>query len=111
MKRLRLWTRSPSRRASCRSSGVTHRAVLRQQFTISIATAILTEASLGYLGLGVPPPAPTWGSMLATGKAYVETSVWPSVVPGVCIMLTVLGFNLLGDSLRDALDPRTRNRR
>ncbi len=86
-------------------------APIAVQFTISIATAILTEASLGYLGLGVPPPAPTWGSMLATGKAYVETSVWPSVVPGMCIMLTVLGFNLLGDALRDALDPRTRGRR
>lgn len=86
-------------------------APIAVQFTISVATAILTEASLGYLGLGVPPPAPTWGSMLATGKAYVETSIWPSVVPGVCIMITVLGFNLLGDSLRDALDPRSRSRR
>lgn len=85
-------------------------APIAVQFTISVAAAILTEASLGYLGLGVPPPAPTWGAMLATGKTYVETSMWPSVVPGACIMLAVLGFNLLGDALRDALDPRLRSR-
>ena len=85
-------------------------APIAVQFTISVAGAILTEASLGYLGLGVPPPAPTWGSMLSTGKTYWETSVWPSVVPGAFIMLAVLGFNLLGDALRDALDPRLRSR-
>lgn len=85
-------------------------APIAVQFTISLATAILTEASLGYLGLGVPPPTPSWGGMLATGKAYMETSMWPSLVPGLCIMVTVLGFNLLGDALRDSLDPRLRAR-
>lgn len=78
------------------------------QFTISLAYAILAEASLGYLGLGVPPPSASWGSMLSTGKAFIETSIWPSLVPGMCILLTVLGFNLLGDALRDSLDPRLR---
>lgn len=85
-------------------------APIAVQFTISVAGAILTEASLGYLGLGVPPPAPTWGAMLSTGKSYAEQSLWPSVVPGACILLAVLGFNLLGDALRDALDPRLRSR-
>ncbi|MET7424356.1 ABC transporter permease [Dactylosporangium sp. NPDC005555] len=85
-------------------------APIAVQFTTSIAYAILIEASLGYLGLGVQPPAPSWGSMLANGKAFMELSIWPSVVPGVCIMITVLGFNLLGDTLRDVLDPRLRGR-
>ncbi|WP_207782648.1 ABC transporter permease [Phytoactinopolyspora limicola] len=85
-------------------------APIAVQFTISLAYAILVEASLGYLGLGVPPPAPSWGSMLSTGKAFMEISVWPSLVPGICIMITVLGFNLLGDALRDSLDPRLRSR-
>lgn len=85
-------------------------APIAVQFTISIANAILVEASLGYLGLGVPPPTPSWGGMLASGKSFIEVSMWPSVVPGLFIMLTVLGFNLLGDSLRDSLDPRLRLR-
>ncbi|MGB4136069.1 MAG: ABC transporter permease [Microbacterium sp.] len=85
-------------------------APIAVQVTISLAYAILVEASLGYLGLGVQPPAASWGSMLATGKAFVEISIWPSLVPGMCIFLTVLGFNLLGDALRDSLDPRLRSR-
>lgn len=85
-------------------------APIAVQFTISLANAILVEASLGYLGLGVPPPTPSWGAMLASGKAFIELSIWPSVVPGLFIMLTVLGFNLLGDALRDSLDPRLRSR-
>lgn len=85
-------------------------APIAVQFTISIANAILVEASLGYLGLGVPPPTPSWGAMLASGKAYIEVSMWPSLVPGMFIMLAVLGFNLLGDALRDSLDPRLRQR-
>lgn len=83
-------------------------APIMVQFTTSIAVAILVEASLGYLGLGVPPPAPSWGAMLASGKALIELSIWPSVIPGLCIMVAVLGFNLLGDTLRDVLDPRMR---
>ncbi|WP_051090489.1 ABC transporter permease [Micromonospora sp. CNB394] len=85
-------------------------APIAVQFTTSLATAILVEASLGYLGLGVQPPQPSWGSMLSSGKAFMELSIWPSVVPGVCIMIAVLGFNLLGDTLRDVLDPRLRGR-
>lgn len=85
-------------------------APIAVQFTISLANVILVEASLGYLGLGVPPPTPSWGAMLASGKAFIEISIWPSVVPGLFIMLTVLGFNLLGDALRDSLDPRLRSR-
>ncbi|WBC09371.1 ABC transporter permease [Micromonospora sp. WMMA1947] len=85
-------------------------APIAVQFTTSLATAILVEASLGYLGLGVQPPQPSWGSMLSSGKAFMEMSIWPSVVPGVCIMIAVLGFNLLGDTLRDVLDPRLRGR-
>ncbi|MEV0731619.1 ABC transporter permease [Polymorphospora sp. NPDC050346] len=85
-------------------------APIAVQFTTSLAYAILIEASLGYLGLGVQPPQPSWGSMLSSGKAFMEMSMWPSLVPGICIMLTVLGFNLLGDTIRDALDPRLRGR-
>ncbi|MBI3292039.1 MAG: ABC transporter permease [Elusimicrobia bacterium] len=78
------------------------------QFTINLAYAILVEASLSFLGLGVQPPAPTWGGMLSDGKDYIEISPWVSVVPGLAIMFTVLGLNLLGDGMRDALDPRLR---
>ncbi|GII94022.1 ABC transporter permease [Sinosporangium siamense] len=85
-------------------------APIAVQFTTSLAYAILIEASLGYLGLGVQPPQPSWGSMLSSGKAFMELSLWPSLVPGMCIMITVLGFNLLGDTFRDALDPRLRGR-
>jgi peptide/nickel transport system permease protein len=85
-------------------------APIAVQFTTSLAYAILIEASLGYLGLGVQPPQPSWGSMLASGKSFMEMSIWPSVVPGLCIMITVLGFNLLGDTLRDVLDPRLRGK-
>lgn len=86
-------------------------APLVVQFTINIAYAILVESSLSYLGLGVQPPTPSWGSMLSTGKQFVETTLWPTIVPGGAIMLTVLGCNLLGDALRDAADPRLRMRR
>lgn len=80
-------------------------APLIVQASLTVAAAILTEASLSYLGLGNPPPAPSWGNMLATGYGFMETSPWPAVFPGLAIMLAVLGFNLLGDGLRDALDP------
>ena len=79
------------------------------QVSISLAYAILVEASLSYLGLGVQPPDASWGSMLATGKLMVERSIWPSLVPGLFIVFTALGFNLLGDALRDTLDPRMRS--
>lgn len=78
------------------------------QFTVSLAYAILVEASLSFLGLGVQPPTPSWGNMLSTGKPFLEVSPWPSLVPGFALFVTVLGFNLLGDGLRDSLDPRLR---
>jgi peptide/nickel transport system permease protein len=78
------------------------------QTTFSLSTAILTEAALSFLGLGTPPPAPSWGGMLSASRRYVELSAWPAVFPGLAIMILVLGFNLLGDGLRDVLDPRLR---
>ncbi|MGH8706993.1 MAG: ABC transporter permease [Burkholderiales bacterium] len=76
------------------------------QATLTVATAIIAEASLAFLGLGQQPPAPSWGSMLNTAKNYLEQAPWMSFSPGAAIFLVVLGFNLLGDGLRDALDPR-----
>ena len=76
------------------------------QATLAIATAIITEASLSFLGLGQQPPAPSWGSMLNTAKGFLEQAPWMALWPGVAIFLVVLGFNLLGDGLRDALDPK-----
>jgi peptide/nickel transport system permease protein len=79
------------------------------QGTLSIATAILDAAGLGFLGLGAQPPTPEWGAMLADGYKYLTIGAWWVLLfPGAAIMLTVLGFNLLGDGLRDALDPRMR---
>ena len=76
------------------------------QASLMIATAILSEASLSFLGLGVQPPTPSWGSMLNDGKNYLEMAPWMAIFPGMAIFLVVLGFNLLGDAVRDALDPR-----
>ena len=76
------------------------------QATLAIAAAVIAEASLSFLGLGQQPPAPSWGSMLNTAKNYVEHAPWMAVWPGASIFLLVLSFNLLGDGLRDALDPR-----
>ena len=81
-------------------------APLIVQATLAIAAAIIAEASLSFLGLGQQPPAPSWGSMLNTAKNYVENAPWMAVWPGLSIFLLVLSFNLLGDGLRDALDPR-----
>ncbi len=81
-------------------------APLLVQATLTIATSIIAEASLSFLGLGQQPPAPSWGSMLNTAKNFLEQAPWMSLSPGVAIFLVVLGFNLLGDGLRDALDPR-----
>ena len=76
------------------------------QVTLSIAAAILAEASLSFLGLGQQPPDPSWGSMLNTAKNFLAQAPRMAVWPGVAICLVVLGFNLLGDGLRDALDPK-----
>lgn len=76
------------------------------QATLAIASAIITEASLSFLGLGQQPPNPSWGAMLNTAKGFLEQAPWMSIFPGLAIFLIVQGFNLLGDGLRDALDPR-----
>ena len=81
-------------------------APLIVQATLAIAAAIIAEASLSFLGLGQQPPAPSWGSMLNTAKNYVDNAPWMAIWPGLSIFLLVLSFNLLGDGLRDALDPR-----
>ena len=74
--------------------------------TVGMATAIIAEAALSFLGLGVQPPTPSWGTMLNEGRGFLRTAPHISTFPGLAIMLTVLGFNFLGDGLRDALDPR-----
>ena len=78
------------------------------QATLTIATAIIAEASLSFLGLGQQPPAPSWGSMLNAAQRFLTTAPWMAVWPGLAIFITVLSFNLLGDGLRDALDPRAK---
>jgi len=78
--------------------------------SLRVAQAITTEASLSFLGLGVAPPTPTWGSMIADGRVYLRTSPWVAIFPGIMIMLIVMAFNLVGDGLRDLLDPKLRRR-
>lgn len=77
--------------------------------TFAVAAAIIAEASLSFLGLGVGSSQPTWGNMLADGRSYLSTAWWLATIPGLAIMLTVLSINLIGDWLRDALDPQLRN--
>ncbi|BBK39495.1 ABC transporter permease [Allostella sp. ATCC 35155] len=79
--------------------------------TLGMGAAILAEASLSFLGLGIRPPFPSWGSMLSEARDQITTAPWLSVFPGLAIFLTVLGLNLLGDGLRDILDPQSRERR
>lgn len=76
------------------------------QVTIQLGLAILTEAGLSFLGLGMPPPAPTWGRMLSDAQTYLGQAPWLAILPGMAIALAVLGLNMLGDGLRDLLDPR-----
>jgi peptide/nickel transport system permease protein len=78
------------------------------QATLALAAAVIAEASLSFLGLGQQPPQPSWGSMLNTAKNYIDNAPWMAVWPGLSIFVLVLSFNLLGDGLRDALDPRHR---
>lgn len=106
---------------ACRSIGVPNlRTMVRHllpnivsplivQTTLAISTAILNEAALSFLGLGAQPPTPAWGSMLQTGRVYMIRAPWVAIFPGLAIVITVLGFNLLGDGLRDILDPRLRH--
>jgi peptide/nickel transport system permease protein len=103
---------------SARAVGLGHMAIIWRyilpnifppllvQATLTVATAIIAEASLSFLGLGQQPPAPSWGSMLNVAKNFLEQAPWIALWPGIAIFLVVLGFNLLGDGLRDALDPR-----
>ncbi|MBM3303331.1 MAG: ABC transporter permease, partial [Deltaproteobacteria bacterium] len=78
--------------------------------TIGIATAILTESALSFLGLGVPPPDATWGNILSDGKDYIFDAPWLTFIPGVAILIVVLSFNLFGEGLRDVLNPKLRRR-
>ena len=79
------------------------------EVTLRLAYAILIEAGLSFLGLGTPPPAPSWGQMIAENRRFLALSPWATIAPGLAIVVIVLGFNLLGDGLRDALDPRLRS--
>ena len=99
--------RSATRRGASRS-GTCCRTSCRRcivQATLAIAAAVIAEASLSFLGLGQQPPAPSWGSMLNTAKNYIDNAPWMAIWPGLSIFLLVLSFNLVGDGLRDALDP------
>ncbi|MGQ0569252.1 MAG: ABC transporter permease [Armatimonadota bacterium] len=78
------------------------------QISLSLSLAILSESALSFLGLGTQPPTPSWGNMLSEGRQFLELAPWNAVFPGLAIMVVVLGFNLLGDGLRDLLDPRLR---
>jgi peptide/nickel transport system permease protein len=78
--------------------------------TLYLSSAILSEAALSFLGLGTQPPEPTWGGMLNIARTYMEISPWMAIFPGLAIAILVLGFNFLGDGLRDILDPRLRER-
>lgn len=80
------------------------------QTSLSLAFAILAEAALSFFGLGTQPPDPSWGRMLAEGRSFLHQAPWMGIFPGLAIMVSVLGFNLLGDGLRDVLDPRFRGR-
>ena len=81
-------------------------APLIVEISLSLAFAILAEAALSFFGLGTQPPDPSWGRMLSEGRAYFQQSIWVALFPGLAIMLAVMGFNFLGDGLRDALDPK-----
>lgn len=104
---------SAARLAGCSTSYILARHILPNALapilitaTLGIAGAILVESSLSFLGLGVQPPTPSWGNMLMDGKIAIETAPWLSIYPGLAILVTVLGYNLLGESLRDIFDPR-----
>jgi len=103
---------------AARAMGMTNRRILFRhilpnswtpimvQGTLGFATAVIEAAALGFLGLGAQPPQPEWGTMLADARGFIQLAPWTMFFPGLAIMLTVLGFNLLGDGLRDVLDPR-----
>jgi peptide/nickel transport system permease protein len=84
------------------------RAPIIVQGALRVSGAIITEAGLSFLGLGIPPPEPVWGSMISEGRQFLVMASWISTFPGIALMLAVVGLNLLGDGLRDTLDPRLR---
>ena len=86
------------------------RAVVIITATLGIAGAIMAEAALSFVGLGAQPPTPSWGAMVAEGRDLIRVAPWVSVAPGIAVGLAVLGFNLVGDGLREALDPLSRSR-
>ncbi len=104
-----------------RAVGTPHRVILTRHIlpnvispllvlgTLRVANIIIWESGLSFLGMGAPPPTPTWGRMLAEGRVYITDAWWLVTFPGLAIMITILSINLLGDGLRDALDPRLRN--
>jgi peptide/nickel transport system permease protein len=108
---------------AARSIGAPHRTIIWRHILPNIATSlivvatftvplmIVVEASLSFLGMGVPPSVPTWGAMVADGRDFLAVAWWIATLPGLAILLVVLGINLLGDGLRDALDPRTSHER
>ena len=83
-------------------------ALVIVQATFNLSTAIMIEAALSFLGLGVQPPAPSWGTMLSEARNFMERDPWLAIAPGSAITMAVLGFNVFGDGLRDLLDPRLR---
>ena len=114
---LRVWTLDFCRAAECAGKGRLRITIdhvlpniageLAVQATIQIGLAILVEAGLSFLGLSLPPPAPSWGRMLSEAQTYLGQAPWMAIAPGVAIAVTVLGLNLLGDGLRELLDPRS----
>lgn len=85
-------------------------APLIVQASFTFATVVLVEAGLSFVGVGAPPPTPSWGSMIAEGRNYVRTAPWLTIFPGIVIIITVIGLNTLGDGLRDILDPKMRGK-
>lgn len=102
---------APNRRIMLRHILPNSLAPVLVSATLGVAGAVLTESGLSFLGLGVQPPTPSWGNILNDGKANIEIAWWLSLFPGVAILITVLSYNLLGEGLRDALDPRLRGSR
>jgi peptide/nickel transport system permease protein len=107
-----------ARSVGCRNFRIIFRHILPNALapvfvtaSLGVASAILVEAGLSFLGFGVQPPAPSWGNILTEGRTYIFDAWWLTVFPGLAILITVLSFNLLGEGLRDALDPRLRGRR
>ncbi len=114
--RKRLYIRA-ARTVGCRDGRIIFRHILPNVLapaivlaTLDVAWAILNASSLSFLGLGVQPPTPEWGAMLSEGRVYLRQAPWAMIAPGLALALTVLSINMVGDGLRDALDPRLRNR-